>query len=431
VNGSFELSIPRSERGVSARLTQRGAVGWRVGTVSLAVVAGAAFALRVAVRLWIGEAAYEEGSYRLYLHIARTWLDGDGLCWGAGVSCAQRMPLYPLWLAPFVATGLVYPGVALAQAAVGALTAALAWAIGREVFGSRVGLLASAFTALNPYAVVHDTALQDTSLLNMLVALAVWLLLRLRHTSSINLALGAGLALACAALTSARVALLIPAALAWITIAGGDTRRLRVRHTLLVAATVVLLVGGWMTRNWYKVGAPVLTTESGLSLWLGNNEWTFTYFPRESIDLSHAESVRHLSPAQLEALNKLANDEVGRDRLQASWAVANALEHPGRVVWNAARKIWVVVSGQLSPAKSPGVQLAYASLFVPMHLFAVAGLLRSKHAWSAHALMCAVIVSFALTTAIFWAHTSHKSYLDALLFVYAAGGLVASRGDTL
>ena len=165
-------------------------------------------------------------------------------------------------------------------------------------------------------------------------------------------------------------------------------------------------------------------------MWLANNEWTFTHFPRQSIDLGNPESTGHLSAAQLDALNAMGNDEVGRDRLQASWAAASALEHPRQVAWNAVRKVWIVASAQLSPAKSPGVQLAYACFFVPIHAFAIVGLWRSKRAGSAHMLMCGVLVSFVLTTAIFWAHTSHKSYLDALLFVYAAGGVLASNGDT-
>ena len=42
-----------------------------------------------------------------------------------------------------------------------------------------------------------------------------------------------------------------------------------------------------------------------------------------------------------------------------------------------------------------------------------------------HLLAPALLAAFAATTAVYWAHTSHKSVIDALLFVYAAGALAA------
>ncbi|MGH9383050.1 MAG: glycosyltransferase family 39 protein [Vicinamibacterales bacterium] len=400
---------------------------WRLGGLPLALTIAAAFALRVAARMWLTDAPYDESGYSFYLQIARTWLDGGGLCREPSVQCAQRMPLYPVWLAPFVAADWVYPGVVLAQAAVGAGAAWLAWAIGNELFDSRAGLVAAGLTAANPYAVVHDTALQDTCLLNALVALAVLLVLRLRHRASSGLAIGAGLALALAVLTTARVALLLPVAVSWIAFAGGKTRSSRVRHAIITGATAMTLVGGWMVRNAFVVGAPVLTTETGLSLWVANNDWTFAHFPERSIDLSTVESYRQLPGPQLDALRSVEANAVARDRLQASWAVAWALAEPRRMAERVVRKLWVVVSAELSPARTRLVQVGYLLLFVPVHVLAMVGLWQSRHEWHSHAILYAVFATFALTTAIFWAHTSHKSHLDAFLFVYSAGAVRSTR----
>ncbi len=59
-------------------------------------------------------------------------------------------------------------------------------------------------------------------------------------------------------------------------------------------------------------------------------------------------------------------------------------------------------------------------MFVPIHLLAIAGLWRHRENWATHSLAVAILVAFGITTAVFWAHTSHKSCLDVLLFVYAA-----------
>jgi hypothetical protein len=186
---------------------------------------------------------------------------------------------------------------------------------------------------------------------------------------------------------------------------------------------VVILVGGWTMRNWWRQGVWALTTESGRSLWIANNEWTFAHFPARSIDLSAAESFQHLSELQQHQLALVGNDEVGFDRLLARWAAEEIGGHPLRSFSYAMRKVWVAVSGQLSPARGLAVQLSYTLLFATIHLLALLGLWRSRGDARSHSLLYSIFISFMVTTAIFWAHTSHKSCLDAFLFVYAAAAL--------
>jgi hypothetical protein len=185
----------------------------------------------------------------------------------------------------------------------------------------------------------------------------------------------------------------------------------------------VMLVGGWTVRNWRREGVWALTTESGRSLWIANNEWTFAHFPARSIDLSAAESFQHLSVLQQHQLALVGNDEVAFDRLLARWAAEEIGGHPLRSLSHAMRKVWVAVSAQLSPARGLAVQLSYALVFAPVHLFALGGLWRSRGDMRSHALLYSIFISFMVTTAIFWAHTSHKSCLDVFLFVYAAAAL--------
>src|SRR4249920_3082028 len=98
----------------------------------------------------MGEADFLENGYSFYLRMARTFLDGHGLCPAPGLQCAARVPGYPLLLAPFEAAGWVYPGLVLVQAALGTGTAWFAWAIGRQLFDARAGLIAAGLTAFNP-----------------------------------------------------------------------------------------------------------------------------------------------------------------------------------------------------------------------------------------------------------------------------------------
>jgi 4-amino-4-deoxy-L-arabinose transferase-like glycosyltransferase len=380
----------------------------------------AAFVARVVLRLRGGEADFLTNSYSFYLGLADHLAHGQGFCLAPHEACALRVPVYPMFLWPFLARGWLYPGVVLAQAALGAAMVWLAWKIGTDLFDSRTGWLAAVLAAFSPYALIHDTAVQDTVLANGLMALAIYLLLRTRQRGAPAACLGAGLALGFAVLTTARLALVLPAAVAWALVGAGPAWRVRLRSAVLIALPVALLVGGWVARNGRVVGAPVLTTESGESLWVGNNDWTLAHFPAESIDLSVADSYQRMTPAAAAAFAQVSGDEVVRDRLLGAWGVEYMRAHPAVTLRNGLFKIWVAVSAQLSPARGAAQQFGYALVFAPVHLLAAIGLWRARRAWRVHALAGVVLLSFAITTAVFWAHTSHKSYLDLLLFVYAA-----------
>jgi hypothetical protein len=192
----------------------------------------------------------------------------------------------------------------------------------------------------------------------------------------------------------------------------------------------MLLIGGWTIRNWRVVGAPVLTTTAGQYLWAANNAVTFLYLPTRSMDLSISESFDRLTFDSQEALRRLDGQDVVQDRVFGRWGRQYVVAHPGQTVWHALRKVWSPMSGQLSPVQGRVESLGYALFFVPLHLLAAIGLWRSRGRASAHALVYVMLLTFGISTAIFWAHTSHKSYLDPFLFGYAASILV-TLFDTL
>jgi 4-amino-4-deoxy-L-arabinose transferase-like glycosyltransferase len=98
---------------------------------------------------------------------------GKGL-WLEGFGFAARPPIYPCFLALAAWAGGSYLWVVLPQALFGATTVAFAYLIGKWLFGERAALLSEALTAIYPYYVVHDTALEKTSLVTMLTAISVY-----------------------------------------------------------------------------------------------------------------------------------------------------------------------------------------------------------------------------------------------------------------
>ena len=163
-----------------------------------------AFAARVAVRWYTGEQDFWENGYTFFFALAQNIAAGNGVSLdGDAPPTAFRVPLYPMFLAAVTLGHHAFLPVLLAQSIIGAGTVLCAALIARELFGNTAAIIAAVLAAIYPYYVVHDTALQETSLYTFLMALAVLLLLYARRSGSVVTATGAGLALGAAVLTRA------------------------------------------------------------------------------------------------------------------------------------------------------------------------------------------------------------------------------------
>lgn len=139
----------------------------------LAAIAFLAFALRAIVRLYSGEWDFWINGYGFFFNLAHSIAAGDGVAHMDGSATAFRVPLYPAFLAAVTLGSKAFLPIVLAQSLIGAATVLCAALIANEMFGATVALVAAVLTALYPYYVLHDTALQENSLYTFLAALAV------------------------------------------------------------------------------------------------------------------------------------------------------------------------------------------------------------------------------------------------------------------
>src|SRR5215510_85150 len=160
-----------------------------------------AFAVRVVVRWLTGESSFWENGYTFFFALAKNIAAGNCFTYEGGPATAFRVPLYPMFLAAVTVGHQAFLPVLLAQSLIGAGTVLCGALIARELFGNSAAIIAAILAAIYPYYVVHDTALQETSLYTFVMALAVLLLLRVRRSGSALTAAGAGLALGAAVLT--------------------------------------------------------------------------------------------------------------------------------------------------------------------------------------------------------------------------------------
>jgi 4-amino-4-deoxy-L-arabinose transferase-like glycosyltransferase len=385
---------------------------------TLALICLLAIALRVAYRAYAGSADFWQNGYTLYYDFARSIAAGEGLGVDGG-AFAMRPPIYPGFLALAALAGGHYMLIVIPQAVFGAGTVFCAFLIGNELFGQRTGMIAALLTALYPYYVVHDTALQETGMVIFSATLSVYLLLRARNDQSFARWLAAGAVLGLSVLIRTTMLPSALAAVAWIAVFGEGAGGKKLLRTSVVSLALLVAVGGWMERNYLVVGRPVLTSETGYQFWVAHDPQTFSHYPVESIDRSNDAALEALTRSEKEEIEALSGNELA----QSDWFLHRGLTYveadPGAALTGAVRKVAAGFSWVFNPRREPLVQMTYALSYAPISILGVLGMVLARRDWRVHSLIYLQFLAFIAVSAIFWAHTSHRAYLDVYLIVFS------------
>jgi hypothetical protein len=195
---------------------------------------------------------------------------------------------------------------------------------------------------------------------------------------------------------------------------------------LLCGGALVLTVSPWLARSYRLTGVPTLSTATGFEVWSGNNPYTFSHYPTESIDLSTA-AYDAMSAAEKARKEKLQGNESVRDRWFLQKGVEYIRAHPWLSVANGFRKLGAAFGWLPSPRRGFWPNLVYALSYGPVMALGTCGMWSRRSRWREDAFMYALFVVFAAVTAVFFTHTSHRSYLDVYWIVFAAGGTESLR----
>ena len=379
----------------------------------------AAFAVRVAVRYYFGSEDFWTNSYSFFFELAQNIAAGKGVAYAGSAPTSFRVPIYPIFLAIVTFGHKAFLPIVLSQSLIGAGTVFFAALLAREIFGNAAAITAAIITALYPYYVVHDTALQETSLYTFLTAFAVFLLLRARRGASGIMAGSAGLVLGIAVLTRANLAPFALFAPLWLAMAAecrAMPRRQGLWAALICVAVLALTVSPWLIRSFRHTGSITLIAQTDFFLWLGNNRYTFSYYPYESIDRSQRAGLEALSPKE-------------RTQENTERALEYIREHPWRTFVGGLRKVGAAAAplqhygrNRLpSPRRSFWPNVVHALSYGPIMILGLWGMWITRQHWREHSIFYAQFVSFAVVTAIFFGHTSYRAYLDVYWIVFAAG----------
>ena len=165
-------------------------------------------------------------------------------------------------------------------------------------------------------------------------------------------------------------------------------------------------------------------------MWLGNNPYTFSHYPIESIDVSQNVALEALSPQENAKIKALGTNEAVVDQ----WFLRKGLDymrgHPWLTLVNGVRKIGAAFCLLPSPRRSFWPSLVYLLSYAPVMVLGLWGMWAGRRHWRDHLIFYALFVSFAAVTAVFFGHTSYRAYLDVYWIVFAAGMLEQLRSKS-
>jgi len=207
-----------------------------------------------------------------YHSMALNLISGNGIVDALGNHAFFNVG-YPLFvLAPvFAIFGDDLLIVQLLNALLGGLAIVLCYVTAKEAGAGKIGrLLATALWAGYLPASVYTVYLFKENLMAPLMLGVIWCAIRLAKEPTYITAVGCGVLFGLIALTgNAALSLAAPVALALVVTSAKPRRKLVLFMSIVI--TALFVAAPWMVRNMHVLGSPLLNTNGGFNLYIGNN----------------------------------------------------------------------------------------------------------------------------------------------------------------
>ncbi len=352
-------------------------------------------------RVLLLQAVFNIGDTMGYDQLARNILESASFRFATGQATAFRMPGYPVFLAAVYSIWDSKLAVQLVQILFDVLTIWVVYAVTRETTHQRfIWCVAPLFVAVNPLLIITSLTLIPETLTTAILAVAVWISVRLLHVSSLRSRMGLTALLFLTITggiylkpTVATVSIFAAAML--FTFFGRQNNWRQALRTLGIAAGVtVIALSIWIVRNYVVTETFVpLTTSTGANLYGGNN-------PE-----ANGGYVSNL-PYVLPGMTEIESNTV-LTRRAIDWIMANPVRFLALLPRKAARHWSPVAFGTAEDSPLPNIVRSVAILvFDVLYLLVFLGwltLVRSERQWEAAALLLVPLALFVPSLVIFGA----------------------------
>jgi len=396
----------------------------------LAILMIIGLALRLATGIWwqaqLGEGIkFGFGDSATYWELAKTIAFGLPYEYGPDGAQIFRTPGYPTLLSPiFLMTGnetSVLYGRAV-SAVFGTLTIAVLFWLGRELFGTRAGLLAGAIATFYPGAVAMGALVLTEATFGFMMSLqlAIWVAASQEQSTrrSIGLAIFAGFIAGFATMLRPSWLLFTPFAILAALIAS----RARIRHLSLGIAMMLglaLIMAPWCIRNARLTGHFVPTTlQVGASLYDGLNP--------NATGASDMAFVEKIANEERQSNVESSTDESFEYRLDRRFRTAAldwANSHKSQAAYLAGVKflrLWNIWPNEKS-LSNPMIRLAICLTFTPIVALAIVCAFRTIRFGWPYILCWLPAVYFTVLHVVFVGSIRYRQPPMLLLIVLAAG----------
>jgi hypothetical protein len=333
-----------------------------------------------------------------------------------GEPSAFRPPGYVFFITPMIAVGGGKPLIVIVQIFLWAATAFLCGRLAFQLSGGKAGGWAMALSVIYPLSAFAALTVYPQTLSATLLILWLWLLAG-NGPDRFTRNLGAGLI---GGLLVLVVPIFVPIlgamlGLLWLL------RRISFRTAVSTTLIAAMLVAPWVARNSAVLGAPVMATNGGLNLLLGNSENAQAGLG-VGVDISRYEDQSpHLG-------------EIERDRFFRDAAISWALQHPSRAASLYAEK-FAQFFGYREKLATPGeggriTELILALTYYPLLALAVAALFMNgpNKAGRIDVLLFVVYVLGAAVYAVYFTRMRFRIPFDHVLVVLAGAFLARISG---
>lgn len=325
---------------------------------------------------------------------------------------------YPmLVLAPvMVVFGDSLIAMRVANALLGALTIVLCYAVARQAGAGVLGArLAAAMFALYLPASVYTVYLAKESLMTPLMLGVIGCGVLITQRVSARLALCLGVLTGLLALTG-NAGLALGAAIAVALLSPQLTWRKRIVFSVMTLAVAAAVVAPWVARNQQVLGAPVLNTNGGFNLYLGNNPVATGLFV--SVGDTPAAEVWHSTLKQ--------HGELAATQAMRQLAVGWITEHPAEFVALAARKAALFWTPPWHAGQGPGstvetlLRAAWSLQYLLIVGAALAGFALASLRHRPIALIWIAVAAYTAVHMLFYVIYRYREPIMPLLIVLAA-----------
>lgn len=219
-----------------------------------------------------------ESDYAAYQVMAQNLISGIGLT--DEFNKAFMSPGYPLFvLAPvFALTGNSFLAAQLTNAFLGGISVLLCYFVARQAGADRAGgLIAASLLVLYVPSWIYAEYLAKENLMTPLMLGIAWCALCLHRQSSYKVASLCGFLFGLLALVG-NAALSTACAVLLALVLSRATPMRRIFSIGIITVVAITAVSPWLIRNYSEIGAPVINSNSGFNLYIGNNPSATGYF---------------------------------------------------------------------------------------------------------------------------------------------------------